>query len=70
MHLCQRGICYSNFMEGQIIGQGCQNADNTSVLNPVFPQERLSVRGVFSLPSAHTPGLTRSRRFGTEGAPK
>lgn len=26
MHLCQRGICYSNFMEGQIIGQEHQCA--------------------------------------------
>ncbi len=26
MHLCQWGICYSNFMAGQIIRQECQCA--------------------------------------------
>lgn len=49
MHLCQRGICYSNFMEGQITGQ---NPVNTFALNHICPPERFGVQGSFSLPSA------------------
>lgn len=49
MHLCERGICYSNFMEGQIIGQ---NTDNTFALNHTFPQRDLVSGVVPPFPSA------------------
>lgn len=34
MHLCQRGICYSNFMAGQIIRQECQRARADRLTTP------------------------------------
>lgn len=47
MHLCQWGICYSNFMAGQIIRQECHctQADSTLAHSYVFNSEMPSIQG-------------------------
>lgn len=54
MHLCQRGICYSNFMAGQIIRQECQRARADRLTTPqpsamCFHQLEPSSGGLFPL---------------------
>lgn len=51
MHLCQWGICYSNFMAGQIIRQECHctQADSTLAHSYVFNSEMPWHPGLCSL---------------------
>lgn len=54
MHLCQRGICYSNFMASQIIRQECQGARADRLTTPQpsamrFHQPEPSSGGLFPL---------------------